>query len=110
MAHRLLWVVAIAMAATALVAGCLNVSVPEGPYVVAGNTTVGKPSPATQARFDSMDRKALENEILRLSADNDNLRIQNENLKREVKVIKGERDRYKDENDNLRDQVKRLTR
>ena len=102
MAHRLLWLVAIVMAATALVAGCLSVNVPEGPYVVAGNTTVGKPSPATQQRLDSMDRKALENEVLRLTAENDGLRIQNDNLTREMKLIRGDRDRYKAEVERLR--------
>jgi hypothetical protein len=106
--HRILWVVAIAMVATALVAGCMNLNVPEGPYIVAGNKTVGKPSPATQARLDSMDRKELENEILRLSADNDNLRAQVENQKRENKLIKGDRDRYEDRVKDLEDQVGRL--
>ena len=102
MAHRLLWLVAIAMAATALVAGCLSVNVPEGPYVVAGNTTIGHPSPAQRQRLEVMDHKTLEDEVLRLTAENDALRNQNDNLKREDKLIKGDRDRYKAEAERLR--------
>jgi hypothetical protein len=101
-AHRLLWLVAIAMAATALVAGCLNVNVPEGPYVVAGNKTVGQPSPATRDRLQGMDHKALEDEVLRLTAVNDNLKVQNDNLKRENKLLKSDCDRYKAEAERLR--------
>jgi hypothetical protein len=105
--HRILWAVAMIIAATALFAGCLNLNVPEGPYVVAGNTTVRPPSAAEQKRVAQMDRPALENEVLRLTGENDALRRQADDLKRDNKVLKAERDRYKDDNENLRDQLKK---
>ncbi len=109
MEHRLLWAVAVILGAAALVAGCLNVNVPEGPYVVAGNTSVGGASSAAERqRLDTMDRKGLENEVLRLTGENDALRMQNDNLKRENKLVTGERDRYKDDADNLRAQLNRM--
>jgi peptidoglycan hydrolase CwlO-like protein len=103
----LLWVVAGLVAAAALVAGCLQVSVPEGPYVVAGNANTAKiASPQEQQRVSTMDRKSLEDSVLRLTAQNDSLRTQVEELKRDNKLLKGERNRLKDDVDNLRDQLK----
>jgi hypothetical protein len=99
MAHRLLWAVAILMAVMALVAGCVNLSVPKGPYVVAGEPR--PPSPQTQAQVQAMDRPTLERETLRLAAENDALRQKIDDLKRENKSLK-------DRCERLEDQVKEL--
>jgi peptidoglycan hydrolase CwlO-like protein len=97
MAHRLLWAVAIMLATLALVAGCVNVSVPKGPYVVAGQPR--PPSPQERAQVQAMDKTALENEVLRLAGENDALRRKIDDLKRENKALE---DRY----DRLEDQIK----
>jgi hypothetical protein len=107
MAHRMLWTVAVLLAAAALVAGCMEVNVPR-PYV---NASVGgskEPSPQQQRLVTQMDRKELESEYLRLVGENDSLRIKMGDLKRELKSTEGERDRYKVEVERLRDENKDL--
>jgi hypothetical protein len=106
MAHRILWAVAGLLAALALVAGCVNVQVPKGPYVVAGT---GQPSQASRDRVHAMDRQALENEVLRLAAENDSLRQNYEKVKREKRQAEDERDRYHDQVERLQDQIRSLT-
>ena len=105
MERRILWVVSMLMAAAALVAGCINVDVPKGPYVMmdSGPRPV---SPADQHRVRGMDKSALEEEALRLTGENDSFRLQNDKLKRENKELKAERDRYKDLVETLQDQMK----
>jgi hypothetical protein len=104
-AHRMLWVVAITMAAAALVAGCVNVNVPKGPYATVNST---RPiSAQDRARAAQMDRKELEEAYLRAAADNDALHVQVDDLKRQNKQLKGERDNYKDEAERLSDQLKK---
>jgi septal ring factor EnvC (AmiA/AmiB activator) len=102
----LLWMLAIATAAVALVAGCANINVPSGPYVV-----VDRSRPITaqdRARAAQMDRPTLEDQYLHAASDNASLQAKVNDLKRELKAAENERDRYKDENDNLRDQIKDL--
>jgi len=100
MAHRILWAVAILMAVAALVAGCINVSVPKGPYVVAGEPR--QPSPAERSRVQGLDKPALENEVLRLTGENDSLRYEVEKLKRENKSLKDRIDRLEDQIKDMR--------
>jgi len=61
MARGIVWTAAILLAAIALVAGCVNVNVPEGPYVVAGSPR--QPTPQERHRVGTMDRKGLEDEV-----------------------------------------------
>ena len=98
MAHRLLWAVAIMLATLALVAGCVNVSVPKGPFVVAGQPRPA--SPETMAQVQAMDKPALEKEVLRLMDENNSLRQKVDDLKRENKTLK---DRY----EQLENQIRR---
>jgi len=98
MAHRLLWAVAIMLATLALVAGCVNVSVPKGPFVVAGQPR--PPSPESLAQVQAMDKPALEKEVLRLMDENNALRQKIDDLKRENKTLK---DRY----EQLENQIRR---
>ena len=107
MAHRIVWAVAALMAALALVAGCINVDVPKGPYVVAGDSHKSA-APADQRRVSTMDKPALEQEVLRLTGENDDLRQEVEKLKRENKILKADRDHYKDQVENLQDQLKEM--
>jgi len=102
MANRILWVVAVAMAAAALVAGCVSVKVPEGLYVVAGDSRP-EPSVKDRERVENMDKAALEEEVLRLAAENDELRQEIGKLKREIKQLKKEKDRLEDRIDDLED-------
>ena len=104
MAHRILWAVAGLLAALALVAGCINVDVPKGPYVVAG----GSPhtSPATRERVHGMDRQALEDEVLRLSAENDSLRQNCDKLKRDKRLAEEERERYREQAERVQQQIR----
>jgi len=109
MAHRLVWAAAVILAALALVAGCFSVDVPKGPYVTLDGGSRA-PSPKDRERVGSMDKQALEDEVLRLGAENDSLRQQVEKLKREKKVLESEKDRLEDRVKSLEDQVKDLRR
>jgi predicted RNase H-like nuclease (RuvC/YqgF family) len=100
MEHRILWAAAIVLTALALVAGCVNVSVPKGPYVVAGEPR--QPSPQTRAQVQAMDKPALEDAVLRLGAENDSLRAEVQKLKREKKTIEDRCDRLEDQVKDLR--------
>lgn len=107
MERVVLWAVAIMMAALALVAGCISVDVPDGPYVnVAGSSS--RPTPKDRGQVSKMDRQALENEVLRLAAENDRLRQEVAGLKRRNKLLDEEKDRLEDRVDSLQDQVKDL--
>jgi septal ring factor EnvC (AmiA/AmiB activator) len=97
------------MAFAALVAGCINVDVPRAPYVNVVATGVSKTTTyEQQKRISQMDRRELEDEFLRLAGQNDSLRIQVDDLKRELKTMRADRDKYKNDADDLRDQVKDL--
>jgi len=102
MANRILWVVAVMMAAAALVAGCVSVKVPEGPYVVAGDSPTEPPA-EDRERVGDMDKAALEEEVLRLAAENDELRQEIGKLKREIKQLNEKKDRLEDRIDDLED-------
>jgi len=101
MAHRILWAVAILMAVAALVAGCFKVNVPEGPYVVMRDPP-RQPSPAERSRVQGLDKQALENEVLRLTGENDSLRYEVEKLKRENKSLKDRAQRLEDQIKDMR--------
>ena len=103
----ILWTVATLMAAMALVAGCMKVDVPKGPYVImdGGGT---QPAPKDRGQVSKMDRQALENEVLRLAAENDRLRQEVDSLKQKNKLIDKEKDRLEDRVEDLEDQVKDL--
>jgi peptidoglycan hydrolase CwlO-like protein len=105
-AHRILWVVAGLLAMMALVAGCFA---PKEPLVVIGTGQRQAP-PATQSRIRAMDRQTLENETLRLAAENDALRQENEKLKRENKSLKQDKERLENQIEDLNDQIKNLRR
>jgi len=107
MERTILWVIAIVMATAALVAGCINVSVPKGPYMAVGPGP-NPPTPEDINRVRAMDRAALEAEDLRLASDNENLRSIVERQKRDIKDLKGEREQLKDRIDRLESQVKEL--
>jgi len=102
-----LWAVAILMATAALVAGCVNVSVPDGPYVV-GQTEETSPSPKDRERVGKMDRTALEDEVLHLTGENDRLRQQVGQCEAKIKELKQEKDRLEDRVENLEEQVEDL--
>jgi len=99
MAHRILWAVAILMAVAALVAGCFS---PKEPLVVIGTGSSRPPSAQTQRQVQAMDKTALENEVLRLTGENDSLRYEVEKLKRENKSLKGRVDRLEDQIKDMR--------
>ena len=96
-------VVAILEAFLILVAGCLKVDVPAGPYVVAGDRTP-QASPKDRERVEKMDKEALQDEVLRLAAENDRLRQETESQKREIKTLKN---RVEDLEDQVKDLRKR---
>jgi hypothetical protein len=107
MAHRILWAVAVVLAAIALVAGCFA---PSKPLVVIGAgdsqpESAGRGGPPPTGEVKAMDKTALENEVIRLAAENDDLRKEIDKLKRENKVMKGERDRARDEVEELQDKL-----
>jgi peptidoglycan hydrolase CwlO-like protein len=102
MARRILWAVAILEAFVLLVAGCVQVDVPEGPYVVAGERQA-EASPKDRERVEGMDKAALQNEVLRLTAENDALRQEVEKQKREIKILKNRIDDLEDQVEDLRD-------
>jgi len=101
MARRLLWFVAVLMAALALVAGCMKVNVPEGPYVTIREQP-RPPSPQTTAQVQAMEKPQLEAEVLRLAGENDNLRQEVDKLKRENKMLKKEKDQLEDQIKDMR--------
>jgi predicted RNase H-like nuclease (RuvC/YqgF family) len=105
----ILWASAILVAAAALVAGCVKVDVPEGPYVTTGSGSSSAsrttyPS-ADRGKVDAMSRAELENEVLRLTAENDRLRQEIGDLKRRNKVLDREKDRLEDRVDDLEDRL-----
>ena len=102
MARRILWAVAILEAFVLLVAGCVQVDVPEGPYVVAGESTP-KASPKDREQVEKMDKAALQDEVLRLTAENDVLRQEMEKQKREIKTLKNRIDDLEDQVEDLQD-------
>jgi flagellar motility protein MotE (MotC chaperone) len=103
----ILWASALLVAAAALVAGCVNVDVPEGPYVNLGRSSESSkaPSPADRGKVDAMSRAELENEVLRLTAENDRLRRDVADLKRKNKQLDAEKDRLEDRVDALEDRL-----
>jgi len=106
MPHRVLWVVAVLLAAVALVAGCFA---PSKPLVVIGDTgTQRQPSAADQERIGKMEPTQLQSEVMRLTAENDRLRQDNAKLDRDNKKLKGEKKSLEGENNDLKDQVKDL--
>lgn len=103
----ILWTVATLMAVMALVAGCMKVDVPKGPFVVVGQGDT-RTTPQDRSTVKGMSREALENEVLRLAAENNRLRLEVESLKRKNKLIDKEKDRLEDRVEDLEDQVKDL--
>ncbi len=95
------------LAAAALVAGCMKVDVPKGPYVVMdrGGT---RTTPKDRSTVKGMSREALETEVLRLGPENTRLRQEVDSLKRKNKLIDKEKDRLEDRVEDLEDQVKDL--
>ena len=106
--HKIiLWTSAILTAGLALVAGCVSVDVPEGPYVTTGSSSASRTSPSTADRnkVNAMSRAELENEVLRLTAENDRLRQDVAGLKRKNKQLDAEKDRLEDRVDDLEDRL-----
>ena len=105
----ILWASAILLAMVALVAGCVNVpKMPEGPYVTVGSSSESRtryPS-ADRSKVDAMSRAELENEVLRLAAENDRLRTEVADLKRRNRQLDTEKDRLEDRVDALEDRLK----
>ena len=102
----ILWSSAILVAAVALVAGCVNVDVPDGPYVnLGGSSSSSAPSKADRARVAAMSRAELENEVLRLTSENARLRRDVADLKRKNKQLDAEKDRLEDRVDALEDRL-----
>ncbi|MEA3368268.1 MAG: hypothetical protein U9R68_09170 [Planctomycetota bacterium] len=102
----ILWSSAILVATAALVAGCMSVDVPDGPYVnLGGFSRSSAPSKADRARVDAMSRAELENEVLRLTVENDRLRRDVADLKRKNKQLDAEKDRLEDRVDALEDRL-----
>ena len=108
MARRILWAVAVLLAAAALTAGCFSMKVPEPPpggYVQLG--TSSQPSTAQDRnRVGRMDKKELEAEVLRLTAENDSLRQDIEHQKRENKSLKKEKAQLENRVEDLENQIK----
>ena len=102
MAHRMLWMVAILEAFLILVAGCFA---PSKPLVVIGDSGYSSaPAPKDRERVEEMDKEALQDEVLRLTAENDTLQQENEKQKREIKTLKN---RVEDLEDQVKDMRKR---
>lgn len=104
----ILWLSAVLVAAVALVAGCVNVDVPDGPYVNLGSSSsrTTTPSSTDRSRVSAMSRAELENEALRLAAENDRLRREVDDLKRKNKQLDAEKDRLEDRVGALEDRLK----
>jgi hypothetical protein len=105
----ILWASAILVAMVALVAGCVKVDVPEGPYVNLGGSS-GSSSPRTtstadRSKVNAMSRTELENEVLRLVAENDRLRREVADLQRRNRQLDAEKDRLEDRVDALEDRL-----
>ena len=105
MPHRVLWVVAILVAAVALVAGCFA---PSKPLVQIDTGYQHQPSAADQERVGKMDQGQLQNEVLRLTAENDRLRQDNAKLDRDNKKLKAEKKSLEGQVGDLKDQIKDL--
>ena len=102
----ILWTSAIVVAAAALVAGCMNVDVPEGPYVTLDRSSGSSAPPqADRARVEGMSESELEREVLRLTAENNRLRREVGDLKRRNKQLDAEKDRLEDRLDALEDRL-----
>ncbi len=102
----ILWSSAILVAVAALVAGCVKVDVPDGPYVTAGGSSGSSaPSKADRERVEGMSQSELEREVLRLTAENDRLRKEVADLKRKNKQLDAEKDRLEDRVDDLEDRL-----
>ena len=102
MAHRILWAVAILEACLILVAGCFA---PSKPLLVIGDSGYASaPAPKDRDRVEKMDKEALQDEVLRLAAENDRLRQETESRKREIKTLKN---RVEDLEDQVKDLRKR---
>ena len=102
----ILWTVATLIAAVALAAGCFA---PSKPLIVIGDPSYDStPAPKDRGQVSKMDRQALENEVLRLAAENTRLRQEVDSLKRKNKLIDQEKDRLEDRVEDLEDQVKDL--
>ena len=101
MAHRMLWVVAILEAFLILVAGCFA---PSEPLVVVGDSGYSSaPAPKDREQVEKMDKEALQDEVLRLTAENDRLGQQVEEQKREIKTLKKRIDALEDRIEDLQD-------
>jgi len=86
MAHRVLWMVAILEVFLVLVAGCFA---PSKPLVVIGDSGYSSaPAPKDRERVEKMDKEALQDEVLHLTAENDRLRQETASQKREIKTLK----------------------
>ena len=107
MTHKvILWSVAVLMAAVALAAGCFA---PSKPLLVIGNPAYDSaPAPKDRDQVSKMDRRTLENEVLRLASENTRIRQEVDSLKRKNKLIDKEKDRLEDRVEDLEDQVKDL--
>ena len=100
MAHRMLWVVAILEAFLILVAGCFA---PSKPLVVIGDSGyTSAPAPKDREQVEKMDKTALQDEVLRLTAENDALRQEVEKQKREIKTLKKQVEDLKNKIEDLR--------
>ena len=100
MARRMLWVVAILEAFLILVAGCFA---PSKPLVVIGDSGyTSAPAPKDREQVEKMDKTALQDEVLRLTAENDALRQEVEKQKREIKTLKKQVEDLKNKIEDLR--------
>ncbi|HUX02423.1 MAG: hypothetical protein WBD63_11335 [Phycisphaerae bacterium] len=101
MAHRMLWVVAILEAFLILVAGCFA---PSKPLVVIGDSGYeSAPAPKDREQVEKMDKTALQDEVLRLTAENDALGQETEKQKREIKTLKKRVETLEDQVKDLQD-------
>jgi peptidoglycan hydrolase CwlO-like protein len=101
MGRRILWAVAILEALLVLVAGCFA---PSKPLVVIGDSGYqSSPAPKDREQVEKMDKAALQDEVLHLTAENDSLRQKVEEQKREIKILKNRIDNLEDQVEDLRD-------
>ena len=101
MGRRILWAVAILEALLVLVAGCFA---PSKPLVVIGDSGYqSSPAPKDREQVEKMDKAALQDEVLRLTAENDALRQQVAEQKREIKTLKKRVETLEDQVKDLRD-------
>ncbi|MDP6379887.1 MAG: hypothetical protein QF662_00970 [Phycisphaerae bacterium] len=119
--------IAVSVVAAILSIGCVNVSIPEGPYLAMGSS---EPSHADSERVADMDRESIERDLLRLEKENDDLRdkLADEKAKREEseseaktkrkklqaeekkkrKEVERQRNRLDDEVDDLEEKIEDL--